>query len=495
MNTPRPAAVVVLAAGEGTRMKSSRAKVLHEVLGRSLLAHVISSVTPLDAASTVVVVGHGREEVSAHLRDVAPGALNVVQAEQRGTGHAVRLALEAMPDATGAMIVVYGDTPLLQTEVLGELLSHHARRDCAVTVLTSQLDDPAGYGRIIRDADGQLTAIVEDREADEMVRAVNEVNSGIYVFDIAALREALQRLTTDNSQGEEYLTDVVALMVNDGRVVDAVRVDDSDDVMGVNDRVQLAAAGAVLQRRINAAWMRAGVTIVDPATTRIGTDVSLEPDVVIQPWTILEGRTSVARGAVVGPGAHLTNCEVASGATVRFTTGDGAVIGPNASVGPYTYLRPGTRLGRAARAGAFVETKNAHVGDDSKVPHLSYVGDAEIGIGANIGAATVFVNYDGVDKHHTVIGDHVRIGSDTMLVAPVVIGDGAYTAAGSVITDDVPPGAMGVARARQRTIRDWVLRRRRGTKSAEAAEAAQRAADEAGRDTGDESGDNAQGNG
>ncbi|MFL6286945.1 MAG: bifunctional UDP-N-acetylglucosamine diphosphorylase/glucosamine-1-phosphate N-acetyltransferase GlmU [Actinomycetes bacterium] len=495
MSTPRPAAVVVLAAGEGTRMKSSTPKVLHTVLGRSLLAHVLAAVAPLDAESTVVVIGHGREAVSAHLRGVAPEALEVVQDDQNGTGHAVRLALDAIPDAVGCVVVVCGDTPLLQAEGLSSLVGQHAEHDCAATVLTARLDDPTGYGRIIRNSEGRVTAIVEHRDADAAVLAITEVNSGIYVFDVQSVRAALGRLTSDNSQGEEYLTDVVALMVQESKVVEAVQVNDSDDVMGVNDRVQLAEADAVLRRRINEAWMRAGVTIVDPASTRIGPDVTIEPDVVIEPWTILEGQTSLARGAVVGPGAHLVDCQVASGASVRFTTADSVEIGPDSTVGPYTYLRPGTRLGRGARVGAFVETKNAKVGDGSKVPHLSYVGDAEIGIGSNIGAATVFVNYDGVEKHRTVIGDHVRVGSDTMLVAPVTIGDGAYTAAGSVITDDVPPGAMGVARARQRTIRDWVLRRRAGTKSAEAAEAAHSAAAEAGRDTGNESGDNASGNG
>jgi bifunctional UDP-N-acetylglucosamine pyrophosphorylase/glucosamine-1-phosphate N-acetyltransferase len=479
-------------------MRSSSPKVLHQVMGRSLLSYVLSAVAPLDAEHTVVVVGHGREQVAEHLFEVAPAALQVVQQEQNGTGHAVRLALEAIPGAAGSVVVVCGDTPLLQSAPLGELVGQHAASGSAVTVLTTRLDDPTGYGRIVRSSEGRVIAIVEHRDADEAVRAVAEVNSGIYVFDASSLREALTRLTTDNSQGEEYLTDVVALMVKDDREVDAVTVNDSDDVMGVNDRVQLAAADAVLQRRINEKWMRAGVTIVDPASTRIGPDVTLEPDVVVHPWTILEGNTSIESGAMVGPGTHLNNCRVARGASVRFSTGDGAEIGPDASVGPYTYLRPGTRLGRGSRAGAFVETKNAQVGDGSKVPHLSYVGDAEIGVGSNIGAATVFVNYDGVEKHRTVIGDHVRIGSDTMLVAPVVIGDGAYTAAGSVITDDVPPGAMGVARARQRTIRDWVLRRRRGTKSAEAAEAAQRAAEaaeEAGRDMGNDSGENARGDG
>jgi bifunctional UDP-N-acetylglucosamine pyrophosphorylase/glucosamine-1-phosphate N-acetyltransferase len=471
-------------------MKSSTPKVLHPVLGRPMVAHVVAATESLGARRTVVVVGHGRERVVDHLGSVAPGAVPVVQEEQRGTGHALRVALEATPELDGAVVVLSGDTPLLRSRTLLTLADHHGRHGCAATLLTTRLDDPGGYGRVVRDPSGAVTAIVEHRDADADVLAIDEINSGIYVFDAITLRSALARLSTDNSQGEEYLTDVVSLMVGDGKVVEAVVVDDSDEVMGVNDRVQLAEADAVLRRRVNEDWMRAGVSIIDPDTTRIGVDVTLEPDAVVMPWTILDGTTHVSAGAVVGPGSHLVDCQVGAHATVRFTTGEGAEIGEDASVGPYTYLRPGTRLGQGAKAGAFVEAKNAQVGEGSKVPHLSYVGDAEIGVGSNIGAATVFVNYDGVSKHRTVIGDHVRIGSDTMLVAPVTVGDGAYTAAGSVITDDVPPGAMGVARARQRTIKDWVLRRRRGTASAEAAEAAQREA-EGGRDTGTAAGENA----
>lgn len=497
MITTPPDAVIVLAAGEGTRMRSSTPKVLHPLAGRSMLQHVLAAAAPLGAGRTVVVVGHGREAVEAHLADVAPTATVVVQEQQNGTGHAVRLALQALPEGGGSVVIVCGDTPLLPADVLGRLVGQQ-RPGTVAAVLTARLADPTGYGRVVRDPGGRVTGIVEHADADERTRAIDEINAGIYVFDQAVLREALEHITADNRQGEEYLTDVVGVLVASGSGIDAFMAPDSDDVMGVNDRVQLAHAATVMRRRINEHWMRSGVSIIDPESTHIGADVTIEPDAVIGPWTVLEGSTTIAMGAEVGPGAHLRDCRIDSGASVRFTTASGAVIGPRASVGPYTYLRPGTVLGTDAKAGAFVEMKNADVGAGSKVPHLSYVGDAEIGTGSNVGAATVFVNYDGVDKHRTVIGSHVRIGSDTMLVAPVTIGDGAYTAAGSVITDDVPPGAMGVARARQRTIRNWVLRRRRGSASARAAEAAQQVEGESGsgtgRDTGGQSGDNATGN-
>jgi bifunctional UDP-N-acetylglucosamine pyrophosphorylase/glucosamine-1-phosphate N-acetyltransferase len=471
----RPAAVIVLAAGEGTRMRSGTAKVLHAFLGRTMLGHVLSAVAPLSPIHTLVVVGHQRDQVRAHLAQIAPEARSVVQDEQKGTGHAVRVALEALgaldggSATTGTVVVVCGDTPLLTAATLESLVAHHESASSAATVVTTRVADPTGYGRIVRDTSGAVAAIVEHKDADEQTLAVDEVNSGIYAFDAEALAGALRAVSADNSQGEEYLTDVIGLLVGEGRRVDASLVADDRELMGVNDRVQLAVARSVMRDRINEQWMRAGVSIIDPATTMIGVGVTLEADAVVHPWTLLEGATSVAAGAEVGPGSQIIDSVIGPHATVRFTTSDRAVIGPEASVGPYTYLRPGTELGRGARAGAFVETKNAQVGEGSKIPHLSYVGDAEIGEGSNIGAASVFVNYDGVAKHRTVIGDHVRIGSDTMLVAPVSIGDGAYTAAGSVITDDVPAGAMGVGRARQRTIRDWVLRKRSGSASAKAA--------------------------
>jgi bifunctional UDP-N-acetylglucosamine pyrophosphorylase/glucosamine-1-phosphate N-acetyltransferase len=472
LSESRPAAVIVLAAGEGTRMKSATPKVLHSVLGQSLLGHVLTAAEPLAADRTMVVVGHERDRVVQHIAQIAPGADAVEQPQQDGTGHAVRIALGAAPGMSGTAVVVCGDTPLLTGETLQALAAEHTDSGNAATVLTARVPDPTGYGRIIRDAFGNVVSIVEHRDADVEQRKLDEINSGIYAFDVERLGAALAQLTRDNTQGEEYLTDVIALLRREGAPVGALVVADHREVLGVNDRVQLAKVRAVMRERINAVWMREGVSIIDPATTFIDVSVRLEPDSVIQPWTLLEGETTVAAGAEVGPGSQLRDSTVGAGASVRFTTADRAEIGSGASVGPYTYLRPGTRLGTDTRAGAFVETKNVQVGEGSKVPHLSYVGDAEIGEGSNIGAATIFVNYDGVAKHRTVIGDHVRIGSDTMLVAPVEVGDGAYTAAGSVITEDVPPGAIGVGRARQRTIKGWVARKRAGSASAAAAAAA-----------------------
>lgn len=468
--SPRPAVVVILAAGEGTRMRSVLPKVLHCVAGRSLVEHVVESAAHLAPERIVVVVGHGREQVTAHIAEISPWVTTVVQEEQRGTGHAVRVTLDAIGAIDGGPIVVLtGDTPLLTGFTLETLLAHHSTTGAAATVLTAVLDDPTGYGRIVRSADGQVSQIVEHRDADEAVLLINEINSGMYAFDAAQLSTALAQITSANAQGEEYLTDVVAILRTSGARVEAIAASDPTEIMGVNDRVQLAEAGALMRDRINARWMRAGVTMIDPSSVWIDVDVDLARDVTLLPDTHLIGPTTIGEGAVVGPGTTLKACEVGEGATVRHTWAELAVIGPDASVGPYTYLRPGTMLGAHTKAGAFVEMKNASLGAGSKVPHLSYVGDAQIGEGSNIGAATVFVNYDGVEKHTTVIGDQVRVGSDTMLVAPVTIGDGAYTAAGSVITEDVPPGAMAVARAPQRNIEGWVERRRGGTKSAEAA--------------------------
>ena len=441
-------------------MRSATPKVLHEVGGRSLLGHVLHAVAPLEPARTLVVVGHARERVTDALTALDPSAKAVVQAEQNGTGHAVRLALDAAPDVDGTVVVVCGDTPLIRTETLAGLVATHAG---GATMLTTRLADPTGYGRILRDDAGEVTGIVEQKDADATQRAIDEVNGGVYAFDAAALRDALGKLSTDNAQGEEYLTDVIGLMVAAGLPVSAYAVADPREAAGVNDRAQLAEAGAALRDRVVLELMRGGTTVVDPATTWVDSTVTCEPDAVIEPFTVLKGRTTVARGATVGPYSTLTDTTVGPGASVIAATCVGADIGPDATVGPYTYLRPGTRLGRGAKAGGFVEMKNAVVGDDSKVPHLSYVGDATIGRRSNIGAATVFVNYDGVEKHHTVVGDDVRVGSDTMLVAPVTIGDAAYTAAGSVITADVPPGALGVGRARQRNIEGWVERRRGGS--------------------------------
>ncbi|MQS06708.1 bifunctional UDP-N-acetylglucosamine diphosphorylase/glucosamine-1-phosphate N-acetyltransferase GlmU [Streptomyces alkaliphilus] len=476
MSSTRPAAVIVLAAGEGTRMKSATPKVLHEICGRSLLGHVVASARHTDPGRLVVVVGHARERVTEHLAGLDPDVLTAVQEEQRGTGHAVRRALEELTARggapTGTVLVTCGDTPLLTGETLASLAAEHADAGNAVTVLTAEVPDATGYGRIVRAEDGSVTAIVEHKDADEAVRAIREINSGVFAFDAEALADALARLTTDNSQGEEYLTDVLGILRAEGRRVGACRAADHREISGINNRVQLAAARRMLNDRLLERAMLAGVTVVDPASVWVDVTVGFEPDAVIHPGTQLRGATRIGAGAEVGPHTTLTDTVVGPGATVLNTVSVGAEIGGDATVGPYAYLRPGTRLGASAKIGTYVETKNATVGEGTKVPHLTYVGDATIGDHTNIGAASVFVNYDGQHKHHTTIGSHCRTGSDNMFVAPVTIGDGAYTAAGSVITRDVPPGSLAVARGQQRNIEGWVARKRPGSAAAKAAEAA-----------------------
>jgi len=464
-----PTAVIVLAAGEGTRMKSATPKVLHTLGGRSMLGHVLAAAAPLRPAYTVVVVGHGSELVAGHLATVDPRARTVLQAERNGSGHATALALTAFGERDGFVVVLNGDAPLLTAETVRALVEDHRGSGAALTVLTAEVADPTGLGRITRAADGSVSGIVEHADATHAQRQIREVNAGVYAVGTGLLAASLERLSTDNSKGEQYLTDVVGLLAADGHVVRASTAADPDDTIGCNDRVELAARRRTLNDRILSAWMRAGVTIFDPATTWVDVDVELAPDVTLLPGSALSGRTTVATNARIGPDTTLVDCTVGEGATVVRSQCTSADIGERATVGPYTYLRPGTWLGRGSKAGAFVEIKASEIGEGAKVPHLSYVGDASVGPGSNIGAATVFVNYDGVAKHRTVVGAHARVGSDTMLIAPVTIGDGAYTAAGSVITDDVPPGAMGVGRARQRNIRDWVRRRRPGSPAAAAA--------------------------
>ncbi|MCC2316527.1 bifunctional UDP-N-acetylglucosamine diphosphorylase/glucosamine-1-phosphate N-acetyltransferase GlmU [Cellulomonas chengniuliangii] len=497
MTTPRPAAVIVLAAGEGTRMRSATPKVLHALAGRSMLGHALTAARELDPGRVAVVVRHERELVAAHARQIDPQVLLADQDDVPGTGRAVQCALsvldaaaqadaarsaEGLPETGGVaggvrvegpVVVLAGDIPLLDGATLAELLAAHTADDNAVTVLTTEVDEPTGYGRVLRDAStGDVTGIVEEKDADAEQRAIREINSSVYVFDSGVLRGALGRLGRDNAQGEVYLTDVLAIAREDGGRVRALRTDDPLLVEGVNDRVQLASLRAELNRRILDDWMRSGVTVVDPATTWVDVDVDLARDVTLLPGTQLHGATSVGEGATVGPDTTLTDVEVAEGATVVRTHGSLAVIGAGATVGPFAYLRPGTVLGANGKIGTFVETKNAQIGAGSKVPHLSYVGDATIGEETNIGAASVFVNYDGVNKHHTTIGSYARTGSDNMFVAPVTIGDGAYTGAGSVIRRDVPPGALGVSSGAQRNIEGWVLRARAGTPAAAAAERA-----------------------
>ncbi len=494
MTHTRPAAVIVLAAGEGTRMKSATPKVLHTIGGRSLLHHAIAAARGLDPVHLEVVVRHERDRVAAHIASCDPDCLIADQDEIKGTGRAVECGLAALPDGlTGTVVVTYGDVPLLTTATLRDLLAVHEAQAGAVTVVTSHLADPFGYGRIVRDADGSVLRIIEQKDASADERLITEVNSGIYAFDAVVLREALAGLGTDNVQGEKYLTDVVGVARARGRTVAAYVLADVVQAEGVNDKIQLAKLGAELNRRTVEAAMREGAIIRDPATTWIDTTVSIGRDTVVYPNTQLLGATSVGADCEIGPDTTLTDMEVGDGATVCRTQASLSVIGPGATVGPWAYLRPGTELGADGKIGTFVETKNAHIGAGSRIPHLSYVGDATIGTGTNIGAASVFVNYDGVAKHRTVIGDQCRMGSDTMYVAPVTVGNGAYSGAGTVIRHDVPAGALVISDAPQRIVEGWVQEHRPGSESARAAAAAAAAAEgpvageaASGRHTGDD---------
>ena len=459
--------VIVLAAGEGTRMKSTRPKVLHKIAGATLISHVLTATTELKPNELRVVVGAAADEVKLEINQIYPGAKTVLQEVRSGTGDAVRRALTKSD--SGKVLVCAADTPLITTETLAALVAAHSKSGAAATVLTTEVPDPTGYGRIVRDA-GKLTKIVEERDASESEREINEINTGVYIFEIEKLFNSLAGLSNSNSQGEAYLTDVIAILKGKGESVATYEAHDFTEFLGINDRSQLADVSAIYRDRINEALMLSGVTIVDPQSTWIDLSVEIASDVRVEPGTALRGNSKISSGAVLGPRTTLVDCKVGAGAHILESHCESSEIGAGAKVGPYAHLRSGTVLAGDVKVGSFVEMKNAEVGTGSKVPHLSYVGDAKIGKESNIGAATIFVNYDGVEKHETKVGDHVRIGSDSMLIAPVSIGDGAYTAAGSVIDEDVPAGALGIGRARQVNILGWVLKKRKGTKSAAAAE-------------------------
>jgi bifunctional UDP-N-acetylglucosamine pyrophosphorylase/glucosamine-1-phosphate N-acetyltransferase len=469
-------------------MRSRRAKVLHELGGRSMIAHSLIAVRDVGVARTVAVVGHGGEDVAAAISDLDPDVVLAVQDEQRGTGHAVQVALEALdPRPEGVVLVTYGDVPLLTAQSLLELLDDHRSAGRTVTILSAELDDPSGYGRIVRNDTSAVTAIREDADADDAERAIREVNSGILAVDAEFLPAALAKLTTDNVQGELYLTDIVGQAVAEGLPVGAHVLEDVWQTEGVNDRTQLARLGRELNRRLTTRWMREGVTIVDPDTTWIDSAVTLAPDVTLLPGTQLLGATMVESGATIGPDTTLHNVEVGLDATVIRAHASDVVIGEGATVGPFAYLRAGTELGEAGKIGAFVETKNSRLGPGAKVPHLSYVGDADVGEGSNIGAGTIVANYDGVEKHRTTVGKQTRTGSNNVFVAPVTIGDGAYTGGGTVVREDVPPGALATSAGPQRTMEGWVQAKRAGTPPAAAAAEANtaKAAEEAEEDAGE----------
>jgi len=448
---------LILAAGEGTRMKSDMPKVAHRILGLPMVEWVVRAARDAGCARIIAVTGHGAEAVEALIGDVE----SVRQEEQLGTGHAVMCAREALRGFEGSLVVLSGDTPLLHAETISGLVAMRESSGSALTLLTTMVSDPTGYGRIVRDMrDGSVGCIVEEKDCSAEQRRIGEINTGTYCFDAAVLFAHLDRLTTENAQGEYYLTDMVSIFNAEGLTVSAASTDEPLETLGVNSRVQLAEASRIMQLRINRRHLLGGVTMTDPNLVWIGPDVEIGRDVEILPMSFLMGSTRVGDRALIGPGSRLTDTFVAEDAQVDASVLVGAIVGAGASVGPVSYLRKGAVLAANAKAGACVEIKNSTVGEGSKVPHLSYIGDSTIGAGVNVGAGSITCNYDGVSKHSTVIGDGAFVGSDTMLVAPVTIGAGAMTAAGSVIARDVPPGALALERSEQVTIEGWADRRR-----------------------------------
>jgi len=445
---------VVLAAGSGTRMLSATPKVMHQLAGRSLLGHVMATANSLETSGIYVVLRHQKELISEYLLKTYPDAIQVEQDEISGTGRAVEVSLSKIPaDFNGDVLVISGDVPLMDNQTLSALVETHQSGKASATILTALREDPTGYGRIVRGSDGHVSKIVEHLDANQQELAINEINAGVYIFDASQLRQSLSKLESHNAQGERYLTDVVALLVEDGKPVIAEIVSDNWLVHGINDRVQLAEVAKELNSRICKAWQLSGVTILDPESTWIDVQVVIGQDAILHPATHLRGLSSIGANAEIGPSVVIEN----------------STVHEAAKVGPFAYLRAGTDLGKGGKIGSFVETKNAKIGTGSKVPHLSYVGDAEIGEGSNIGAGTIFANYDGVNKHSSKIGSFVRTGSQNVFVAPITIGDGAYTAAGTVVRKDVAPGELGMSVSPQRSIADWVINKRPGTASAEAA--------------------------
>ncbi len=466
-------AVVVLAAGEGTRMRSATPKVMHEIAGLPMLGHALATATALGAQYVIPVIRHEKEKIEPYIHAFYPTVHISHQDDVPGTGRAVECALNVLPDGfSGAVVVTSGDVPLLDVQTIESMLDVHLTSGAGATLLTAVFSDPSGYGRIVRSDNGAFSSIVEHRDATEEELEITEVNAGVYVFDYLELKKALSAIGTHNAAGEKYLTDAAVEILKSGREVQALQVSDNWLVAGVNNRIQLQQVSAELNRRICEAWMLAGVTITDPQTTFIDITASLGEDVTLLPGTHLKGITRIGRGSTVGPEVTMLDTQVGENVSIIKSHIVGAVIDDEATVGPFSYLRAGTHLGAGGKIGTFVETKNAVIGAGSKIPHLSYVGDATIGVESNIGAGTIFANYDGVDKHHTVIGSHVRSGSHNVFVAPVTLGDGSYTAAGTVVRKDVEPGALGMSVAPQRNLADWVLDKRATTKAAAAAKKA-----------------------
>ena len=450
---------IILAAGKGTRMKSKLPKVLHKAAGKAMLQHVIDAAREAGADRNIVVTGFGGDMVREAMGEQA-GVEYVTQAEQLGTGHAVLQAREKLEGVRGTVMVLCGDTPLLTGALLKNLYEAHKEAKAKATVLTAIMPDATGYGRIIRGEDGSVLKIVEHKDASEEERQVKEVNSGIYCFDIEAMFGALAKVTNDNAQGEYYLTDMVGIYRQIGEPVSALLAEDDSELLGVNSRVQLAQVTKIMQERINGQLMAEGVTMLDPSMVWVGPEVTVDRDTELLPMTMLWGKTSIGSDCVIGPNTRLTNVTVGDGSSVEETVGYDTVIDQDVTVGPRAYLRPGTHLCDRAHVGTHVEIKNSTIGEGSKVPHLSYIGDTSMGSGVNIGAGSITCNYDGVNKHRTTIGNDVFIGSDTMMVAPVSIGDGALVGASSCITSDVPADALALERSDQQVIEGYAKVRR-----------------------------------
>lgn len=439
---------VVLAAGKGTRMKSKLYKVLHKVAGKSMIEHVVDSVKQAGTDEIVTIVGHGAESVKETLGSQSSYSF---QEEQLGTAHAVKMAADELKGKEGTTLVVCGDTPLITPETLKALADYHEAQQAGVTVLSATADNPFGYGRIVRDQDGRLAKIVEQKDATEAEREIDEISTGIFAFDNVLLFELLEKVKNDNAQGEYYLPDVITLALEVGKIADAYRTDDFDEIMGVNDRVALSKAEAAYRERVNEYHMRNGVTLIDPASTYIEADVQIGMDTIIEPGVHLGKGTVIGEDTVIGQYSDVNNSTIGNRTTIKQSVVNDATVGDDTTVGPFAQLRPNAHLGNEVKVGNFVEVKKAELKDGAKVSHLSYIGDAEIGERTNVGCGSITVNYDGKNKFKTIIGKDSFIGCNTNLVAPVTVGDGVLIAAGSTITDDIPNDSLALARARQTT--------------------------------------------
>ncbi|GGF35756.1 bifunctional protein GlmU [Halobacillus andaensis] len=437
---------VVLAAGQGTRMKSKLYKVLHPVCGKPMVQHVVDQLNKLELDELISVVGFGAEKVQDQLGDKSH---YVVQKEQLGTGHAVQQAEDILANKEGVTIVACGDTPLLTKETLQNMMNHHIETGAKATILTAHAEDPTGYGRIIRGGNGQVERIVEQKDASEDEQAVQEINTGTYCFDNKELFESLQNVSNDNAQGEYYLPDVIQILQSQGEVISAYQTTDFSESLGVNDRVALSQAEKMMKQRINETHMRNGVSIIDPENTYIGPDVTFGQDVTVYPGSIIDGDSYIEDDAIIGPHSNITQCNVGEATVIKQSVATNSKIGARVQIGPFAHIRPDSDLGNDVKIGNFVEVKKAGFGDGSKASHLSYIGDANVGTGVNIGCGTITVNYDGHNKFLTTIEDDAFIGCNSNLVAPVTVGKGAYVAAGSTINQDVPAEALSIARSRQ----------------------------------------------